>query len=99
MAKAQSQFALPSSGAVDNFGFDNFGGYSDLGQKTEALTPAPKPKGMSKTALKAKPQLPKDNFMKKYEQFGRNFELDVFNTIQKDINEMEDKKKQETLKT
>ena len=41
---------------------------------------------MSKTALKAKPQLPKDNFMKKYEQFGRNFELDVFNTIQKDIN-------------
>jgi len=31
MAKAQSQFAIPSSGAVDNFGFDNFGGYSDLG--------------------------------------------------------------------
>ena len=99
MAKAQSQFALPSSGAVDNFGFDNFGGYSDLGGKPDLLTPAPKPKSMSKTALKAKPQLPKDNFLKKYEKFGRNFELDVFNTIQKDINEMEDRKKQETLKT
>lgn len=46
----------------------------------------------------AKPELPKDNFQRRYAKFSRLLELDVFMTVQKDINEMEDLKRQETLK-
>lgn len=52
------------------------------------------------SAVPAKPpvKLPKDGVMKKYEQFGHLFELDVEFTLQKVIQQRLDKKKQEDLK-
>ena len=103
MLKNQTSFPIDGTGFNDLSGLGDFGGYSDLGmpgkgQNTQKYSKG-KAGGLLGSAVKPpKPVLPKDNFLKKYEKYSKALELDVFMTVQKDINETEDKKRQESLK-
>ena len=46
-----------------------------------------------KAPMKAKVELPKNNFMAKYELYAKQKEMYVLNTINKDIEAMQDKKR------
>ena len=84
--KNATSYPLPGADFEDMMnGMDSFGG--------KAKTTAKKGKGLSKTVLKAKPKLPEDNFQEKYKRFGGMLELDVFTTVQKDMQEMADIKR------
>lgn len=101
MRKTQADFATGAD--LNDFGFDPTFGISDIppaGKPPMYGTPGPKGtrsglKGGSKTL---KPELPQDNFQKKYNKYSRLLELDVFMTVQRDINEMEDVKRQQNLR-
>lgn len=85
---------------------EGFGGYSDFG-----VMPSPGPNettfGKAKAgaanigakSVKAipRPELPKDNFMKRYARFSKLYELDVCKTVDDDVKEMRDQKRTETL--
>ena len=79
---------------------DGFGGYSDFG-----AMPSPGPnettfgKGLKAGAATVgaksaktipRPELPKENFMKRYARFSKLYELDVCKTVDDDVKEMRD---------
>lgn len=85
---------------------EGFGGFSDFG-----ASPSPGPNETTFGKLKAgptkvggksvkaipKPELPEDNFVKRYEHFSRLYELDVCKTVDDDVKEMRDLKRTQTL--
>ena len=48
---------------------------------------------MGKATIKTKVELPKNNFLAKYEMYSNKKELYVLTTINKDIEAMQDKKR------
>lgn len=71
-----------------DLGFNEFPAFDDPMFQSEMKPSKGKTMNMGKTAVKTKAELPKNNFLAKYEMYSNKKELYVLTTINKDIEAM-----------